>query len=149
MISTGMPADSSGFRCAGHLVALHGEQADFGLDRVAFVFAADERLIVPDHVFERERNLLPRFVLDDVRNLLAFDRRQLDEPGETALARHGDGDALAGQIVARDERVERFFDQLVAIGFGLREDLGVLDVVERLDDHPVVVFIVRPATQRF
>ena len=88
---------------AGHLVALHREQADFRLERVAFVFAADERLVVPDHVFERERNLLPGFVLDDVGNLLPLDRRQLDEPRQAALAGHGDRHAVARHVVARDE----------------------------------------------
>ena len=103
-----MPASSSGLRCAGHLVALHREQADFRFDRVAFVFAADERLVVPDDVFERERNLLPGFVLDDVRNLLALDRRQLDEPRQAALAGNGDRHAVARHVVARDELLERF-----------------------------------------
>ena len=92
----------------GDLVALHREQADFGFDRVAFVFAADERLVIPDDVFERERNLLAGFVLDDVRNFLPLDRRQLDEAGQTALPGNGDRHSFAGQIVARDELLQRF-----------------------------------------
>ena len=59
------------------LVALHREQADFGLQREAVLFAAaGHLLIVPHHVFQREGNLLARFVLDDVGDLLRFDRRQ-------------------------------------------------------------------------
>ena len=100
----------------GHLVALHREQADFRLQRVAFVdAAARERLVVPDHVFERERNLLPRFVLDDVRNLLRFDRRQLDEPRQTALPGHRNRHAIAREHIPRDERLERFADELFAV----------------------------------
>ena len=144
-----MPAVFERLECAGHLVALHREQADFRLDRVAFVFAADERLVVPDDVFERERNLLPGFVLDDVGNLLALDRRQLDEPRQAALAGNRDRHAVARHVVARDELLERFADQLVAIGFGLRENLRIFDVVEGLDDHPLVVLLVRTAAQRF
>ena len=56
---------------------------------------------------------------------------------------------VARHVVPRDELLERLADQLLAIGFGLREDLRVFDVVERLDDHPVVVLLVRPAAQRF
>ena len=51
-------------------------------------------------------------------------------------------------VVAREELLERFADQLVAIGFGLGEDLRVFDVVEGLDDDPLVVLLVRTATQR-
>ena len=51
-----------------HLVALHGEQADLGLQREAVFFApAGHLLVVPDDVFQGEGNLLPGFVLDDVR----------------------------------------------------------------------------------
>ena len=103
-----MPAVFQRLEMAGDLVALHREQADFGLDRVAFVFAADERLVIPDDVFQRERNLLPGFVLDDVGNLLPLDRRQLDEPGQTALTGNGDRYSFARQIVARDELLQRF-----------------------------------------
>ena len=47
------------------------------------------------------------------------------------------------------ELLERFADQLVAIGFGLRENLRVFDVVEGLDDDPLVVLFVRTTAQRF
>ena len=63
------------------------------------------------------------------------------------------GTEIATRSPARSLRetncCERFADQLVAIGVGLRENLGVLDVVEGLDDHSIVVFFVRPAAQRF
>ena len=103
MMSTAMPAVVERLERAGHLVALHGEQADLGLQREAFVVAAAERLVVPDHVFESEGDLLPGFVLDDVGNLLAFDRRQLDEPRQAALAGNRDRHAVAGDVVAREE----------------------------------------------
>ena len=62
---------------------------DLGLQREALFFAAaDHPLVVPDDVFEREGNLLPRLVLDDVGDLLGFDRRQLDEPRQAVLAGH-------------------------------------------------------------
>jgi hypothetical protein len=77
---------------------------------------------------------LPRFVLDDVRNLLAFHGRQLDEPRQAALAGNRDCHAIAGNIVARYEKLKRLANQFVAIRLGLRENLRVLDIIERLDD---------------
>ena len=130
-MSTSMPASSNGLQRAIHLVALHGEQADLGLQREAlFLAAADHLLIVPDDVFQREGNLLPGFVLDDVGNLLRFDRRQLDEPRQTALARDRDRHLVAADLVAREELLEGLAHQLHGVGLGLAEDLGVFDVVE-------------------
>ena len=74
---------------AEHLLALHGEQANLGLQREAiFLAAARQLLIVPDDVFQREGDLLPRFITHDVGNLFRLDRRQLDEPRQAALAGH-------------------------------------------------------------
>ena len=49
----------------------------------------------------------------------------------------------------RDRNVcERLADQLRRLGVGLGEDLGVLDVVERLDHEPPRLLFVRPTSQR-
>ena len=118
-----MPASSNGLRAALDLVAFHGEQADFGLQREAVLFAAAVHLlVVPDDVFQREGNLLPGFVLDDVGNLLRFDRRQLDEPCQTALARNGNGHLVAPDRVAREEQLERLAHQLRRVGVGLARE---------------------------
>src|SRR5436305_1438149 len=83
---------------------------------------------------------MARFVLDDIRYLLALDRWQLDKAGQAALPGNGDRYSLARQIVARNELLQRLADQLVTIGFRLRENLGVLDIIECFDDQPVVLF---------
>ena len=130
------------------LVALHREQADFGLQREAILFAAAVHLlVVPDDVFQRKGNLLPGFVLDDVGNLLRFDRRQLDEPRQAALARHGNRHLVAAHSIARKEQFERLAHQLSRVGVRLAENLGVFDVIEGIGLDQVVL-IVRPAAQR-
>ncbi len=87
---------------AVHGVALDGEQADLGLHGEAVRdHAGAEFLIIPDHLFEIERDLLLGFEADDVVDLFLFDRRQLDETGQAALAGDADGDQVAFQVVAR------------------------------------------------
>ncbi len=62
-MSTSIPASVNGFERAEHLLALHGEQADFRFERkTVFLAAARHLLVVPDHVFQRERDLLPGLV---------------------------------------------------------------------------------------
>ena len=141
-MSTSMPGVFERLERPGHLVALHREQADFGLQREAFFLAAaGHLLVVPDHVFERERNLLPGFVLDDVGNLLRLDRRQLDEPRQAALARHGDRHAVARERrCARGTVCSASRISSSRVGVGLAENLGVFDVVERLDHDPLSSF---------
>ena len=51
-------------------------------------------------------------------------------------------------VVPREERLERLADQLRRLGLGLGENLGVLDVVERLDDEPLWFFLMWTARQR-
>ncbi len=83
-----MPAIFKGQDGAVDLVALHGEQADLGHGEflvVAFLLAAD-LLVVPDDLFECERDLLAGLELDDVGNPLLLDRRQLDELDQAGLA---------------------------------------------------------------
>ena len=95
-MSTSMPASSNG-------VSARATWSRFIANRPTSVSSAKPSsslpaghlLVVPDHVVERERNLLPGFVLDDVGNLLRFDRRQLDEPRQAALPGHRDGDRVA------------------------------------------------------
>ena len=112
-------------------VALHGEQADLGLhgEAVGHVAGAD-LLVVPDDLVEREGNLLLGLEPDDVGDLLFLDRRQLDEAGQAALAGDADGDQVALERVAREELLERLAGELIGVGVGLAEDLGMLDVVE-------------------
>ncbi len=111
-------------------VALHGEQADFGLDEAVGQLADADLLVVPDDLVEVERDLLLGLEADDVGDLLFLDRRQLDEAGQAALAGHADGDLVAAEVVARQELFQRLAGQLVGVGVGLAEDLGMLDVVE-------------------
>ena len=93
-----MPASLNGLQVPCDLVALHGEQADLGFQREAVVLAAaGHLLVVPDDVFQRERDLLPGLELDDVGDLFLLDRRQLDEPRQAALAGDGDRHAIADQ----------------------------------------------------
>ena len=123
------------------LVALHREQADLGhreVRRPSLLVAAD-LLVGPDDLFEREGDLLPGLELDDVGDPLLLDRRQLDELDQARLARHGDRDLAALQVVAVEERRQRLADELVGVGVGLAEDLGVFDEVERLGDDLVGV----------
>jgi hypothetical protein len=56
--------------------------------------------------------------------------------------------AVTRNVVPRYELLKRLPDQLFAIGFRLREDLRILDVVERLDHHPMFILFMRTATQR-
>ncbi len=133
---------------AEHLLALHGEQADFGLQREAICLAAaGHLLIVPDDVFQREGDLLPRFVAHDVGNLFRLDRRQLDEPRQTALAGHRDRHPVALQLVARQKLPQRVAHQLDRVGLGLAENFRVFDEVERVGRDPARVVLVRHAPQ--
>ena len=117
----------------GHLLLLHREQSDLGVeDEASLLEPADEPLPVPFDLLEREGDLLPGLVPDDVGNLLGLDRRQLDELGEARLPRDRDRDAVPLELVAADELLERGADKLHRIGFRLGEDHRVFDVVERL-----------------
>ncbi len=62
--------------------------------------------------------------------LLLLDGRQLDEAGQAALPGYGDDDHVAADLVARQELLERLARELVGVGIGLAEDLGMLNVVE-------------------
>ena len=53
-----------------------------------------QNLIVPDDLFQRERHVLLRFVLDDLGDLAGIDRRQLDELGEDVKAGGANVDTL-------------------------------------------------------
>ncbi len=118
------------------LVALHREQADLGHRDVflALLVAAD-RLVIPDDVFQRERDLLPGLELDDVGDPLLLDRRQLDELHQAGLGRDPDGDLAVLQVVAAEEGRQCLADQFLGVGVGLAEDLRVLDEVEGLGDE--------------
>ena len=125
-----------------HLVPLHREDAHFGFQDKAFHFhPAGDLLVVPDHVVQVEGDLLPGLVLDDVRDPLGLDRRQLDEPGQAALARHRNGHPIAANTVPRLELRQGVADQLLRVGARLGENLGILDVVERLGDDLIRVTV--------
>ena len=112
-------------------VALDGEQADLGLHGEAVGDDAGADLLeVPDDLVQGEGDLLLGLEADDVGDLLFLDGRQLDEAGQAALAGHADGDHVALEGVARQELLQGLAGQLVGVGVGLAEDLGVLDVVE-------------------
>ena len=112
-------------------VPLDGEQADFRLHREAVGHGAGtDLLVIPNDFFKRERNLLPGFEADNVVDLLFFNRRQLDEPGQATLAGHGDDDDISLEGVTRQKLLQRLAGQLVRVGVGLAEDFWVLDVIE-------------------
>ena len=112
-------------------VALHGEQADLRLHGEAVGDdAGADLLVVPDDLVEVEGDLLLGLEADDVGDLLFFDRRQLDEAGQAALAGDADGHDVAAEVVARQELLEGLAGQLIGVGVGLAEDLGMLDVIE-------------------
>ncbi len=114
-----------------HLVALHREQADLRFQQeAAFLGPFAQRLVVPDDVFQRKGNLLPRLVLDDLADLAGFDRRQLDEAGQSRLPRHADRQDVVVDVVLFQELVERLRDQLFRNGVRLAENFGMGDVVE-------------------
>jgi len=94
-----------------------------------------------------EKPLLPGFVLDDVRNLLGLDRRQLDEPRQTALAGNAYRNAVPADGVARQECLQGLAHQLDRVRIRLAEDLRILDEVECIGRHAAVIFV-RPAAQR-
>jgi len=132
----------------GHLLLLHGEDGDLGIDDEAtFLDPAGEALPIPNHLIEWERDLLTGFVADDVRDLLGFDRRQLDELGQPRLPRNRDRHLVAAEFVAPDEVLECRPHQLDRIGLRLGEDHRIFDVVERVGDEGPRV-IAGPAAQR-
>jgi len=62
------------------LIAFHGEDTDLGIQHVTALFdPATQGLVVPDHVFERERNLLLGFVFYNLRNPVGLNGGQLNE----------------------------------------------------------------------
>ena len=118
------------------VLLLDREDADFRIDDVPFGdFTAAQQLIVPGDVVEFERNLLVGLELDDVRDLLAFDRRQLDHPCEPSLARHREVNRLLIDVVARKELLESGADQFIRLGVRLAQNLGVFDEVKRFEDR--------------
>ena len=119
----------------GDLLLLHREQRHLGVEDEAPLFEpADEPLPVPFHLLEREGDLLPGLVADDVGDLLRLDRRQLDELGEARLPGDGDHDAVPLELVAANKLLERGAHQFHRIGLRLGDDHRVFDVVEGVGD---------------
>ncbi len=127
-----MPAFRKG-SSAEDRVALHGEQADLGLQSKPFLLATPAHaLVVPNDVVQVEGDLLPGLVTDDVGDFLGLDRRQLDEAGQPRLAGDRNGHPIAQHRVAREKLLQRLADQFGRVGAGLTEDFRVFDVVEGL-----------------
>ncbi len=84
--------------------------------------------------------MLAGLELDDVRNPLLLDRRQLDEFHEPGLTGNRDRDLAALQVVPLQERLERLAHELLGVGVRLAKDLGILDEVERLGHDLLGVF---------
>ena len=133
------------------LVALHGEETNLDRGEIViigvFVLVAD-LLIGPDDLFEGEGNLLLGLKLDDVRDALLLDRRELDELDQPGLARHRDGDLAALEVVPVEKRAEGLGDEFLGVGVGLAEDLGVFHEVERFG-HDAVGRVARDELKRF
>jgi len=110
---------------------VHGKDADLDLRRL-FLF---EDLIVPFHLLDRERDLLHRLVLDDLRHLFGLDRRQLRETGEGHVPGHGGDDLTAAHLVLGQELAKLFLNRLIDIDIGRGEHLveGDQVVVGHLD----------------
>ena len=89
-----------------------------------------KRLIVPDHVFQRERDLLPRLVFDDLADFARLDGGQLNETRQCRLPRHADRHKVVADVVLLEKLIEGLGDQLFGNGVGLAENLGMGDVVE-------------------
>ena len=95
-------------------------------------------LEVPDDLVERKRNLLLGLELDDVGDLLFSTGGSLTKRARPLWPGTLMATQVALDLVARQELLERLAGQLVGVGVGLAEDLGMLDVVERGgDDLPV------------
>ena len=101
-------------------VPLHGEQADFRVDGKAVGHdAVADFLEVPYHLIEWEGDLLLGLKLDDVANLLFFDRREFHEPRQAGLAGHAHGDVIALHGVPFQELDQRLAGKLIRIGIRL------------------------------
>ena len=146
-MSTSIPATVERQDGPVDLVALHREQADLGHRELflADLLVAADLLVGPDDLVEREGDLLLGLELDDVGDPLLLDRRQLDELDQPRLARHRDGDLASLEVVAVGEGGQRLANQLLGVGVGLAEDLGILDEVERLGHDLVRVSRPGPA----
>ena len=99
------------------------------------LIVAADLLVGPDHLIERERNLLLGLELDDVGDSLLFDRGKLDELDQPRLAGNRNGNLASLDLITVGERGQSFPNQLVRIGVGLAQDLGILDEVERLGHY--------------
>ena len=109
--------------------SLHRKNADFHVRAVGVM----ECLPPPDDVIDGERNLLLGLEPYDVGDLLRLDRRKFDESREATLARNGYTHLRAGHVVSRQELLQRLANYLSAVDVGLRQRLGMLGYVDRLD----------------
>ena len=93
---------------------LDREEADLDLGRLG----ADEGVVVPLDVVDRERDLLIDLVLDEVRDLARRNRRELREAGEAAPLHPVEvhDDALSSELLLGRERGQRHLEHRHVLG---------------------------------
>src|SRR5262249_16606557 len=74
-------------------------------------------LIIPNHFFERERDVLLGFVLDDLRDLGRVHRRELDELGKDVEAGGADVDVFRTKRPLGEQFLDRLENDTLAGGF--------------------------------
>ena len=115
-----------------NLFALHRKQTDLTIQQIpAFFDSAPQCLIVPDHLFQRKRNLLPSLVLYDFSDFALFNRWQLNEFSQSVLAGQTDRHQIRTDRIPRQKRFQSLTDQLIRNGIGLIEQLGMGNVIKR------------------
>ncbi len=98
-----------------------GEDPDFNLGRVF----GHERLVIPLHFIDWKGDLLDGFELDDVRNLLGFDRGQFRESRECRMPWYGHHQIFTLQILLTDQLAETQTYDLVLIHIRFGQNLLV------------------------
>ena len=121
-------------------LSLHREQPDFCLEHKAALFdAATDRLIIPDHVVQIERNLLPCFIFHDLSHLAGFNWWQLDELRQRTLTGHADCNQIAINPVPVEKRFHGLPDKFFRNRIRLAEDFGMRNIVKRHRDHAFAI----------
>ena len=125
--------------------ALHRKQSDFSIDRSTVDHRATQLLPIPDHIFDRKRNLLLDLEFNDIRESSDFDRWWFEETGQSCLSRYADRDFVSDHLISRKKLLQRVLDQLIRIGVVGAEDFGILNKVVFIGHHRLPVFVERTA----